>query len=93
LAEKFDRSKVVRINVSRATIWDGAIRAFNRPSYTAHHQHLIRFSDDDGASEGAVDQGGPLREFFRLIFIYLFGSRLFSGPLMAKNITLDVQGL
>ena len=37
----------------------------------------VKFTDDNGISEGAVDLGGPMREFFTLILDHLHSSQLF----------------
>lgn len=39
-----------------------------------------KFADEFGKSEGAVDQGGPTREFLRLAISQMFdSSKLFGG--------------
>jgi len=92
LSSMINRQDVLRINVTRSSIWDGALRAFKRTTYSPLKQMMIRFADDDGLAEGAVDQGGPLREFFRLLVQEMFNSKLFAGPLKNKFITHDVKG-
>lgn len=92
LSSKINRQDVLRINVTRSSVLDGALRAFRRTTYSPLKQMLIRFADDDGVTEGAVDQGGPLREFFRLLIMELFSSKLFVGPLNHKVLTHDVRG-
>ena len=39
----------------------------------------VKFTDDNGISEGAVDLGGPMGEFFTLILDHLHRSQLFCG--------------
>ena len=39
----------------------------------------VKFSDDLGRNEEAVDLGGPKREFLRLLIEALAGSQLFEG--------------
>lgn len=39
----------------------------------------VKFTDDAGVSEGAVDLGGPMREFFNL----------FSSTFMIHNCSVD----
>lgn len=47
----------------------------------------MKFADDMGASEGAVDQGGPTREFLRLALKAMYDtSGMFGGE--DKNIGL-----
>ena len=39
----------------------------------------VKFADDVGLSEGAVDLGGPTQEFLRLAVRELYESSMFSG--------------
>lgn len=39
----------------------------------------VKFTDDYGQSEGAVDLGGPRRELLTLVMQYLKRSRMFTG--------------
>lgn len=48
----------------------------------------MKFSDIEGSSEGAVDDGGPTREMFRLVMAFLSSSNLFTGT-DRKNLTLN----
>ena len=34
---------------------------------STRRQFSVKFADDDGNSEGAIDAGGPRREFLRLL--------------------------
>ncbi|KAJ7382242.1 hypothetical protein OS493_036276 [Desmophyllum pertusum] len=43
-------------------------------------RYLLSFTDDSGTSEGAIDWGGPMREFFTLILQYIHDSQLMCGP-------------
>lgn len=92
VAKKIDKTKVCRVNVNRANVWEGAVRAFNRKTYDPLQQMLIRFADDSGITEGAIDQGGPLREFLRLMYAHIFTSQLFTGTETNRSITLDLRG-
>ncbi|XP_039620434.1 G2/M phase-specific E3 ubiquitin-protein ligase-like [Polypterus senegalus] len=49
----------------------------------------IKFTDDAGHSEGAVDIGGPRREFLRLLMRYLQSSSLFMGPEHKKYLAVN----
>ena len=47
----------------------------------------VKFTDDADISEGAVDEGGPRREFLQLLMSHLAeASPLFVGPSHAKNL-------
>ena len=39
----------------------------------------VKFTDDYGQSEGAVDQGGPKREMLTLVMLELQNSRMFAN--------------
>ncbi|XP_035990293.1 G2/M phase-specific E3 ubiquitin-protein ligase-like [Fundulus heteroclitus] len=51
------------------------------------------FVDGEGQSEGAVDDGGPSREFLRLLVAALRDSRYFEGPEGSKNLSLVHRGV
>lgn len=71
---------------------DGALRAFKRLSYNPKYQMNIKFSDDLGLSEDAVDLGGPRREFLRLLMEALAVSPMFEGRPGRLNLALDSTG-
>jgi len=54
-------------NISGNHIWEGATRALNRKSFDPQNRISVKFTDDMGISEGAIDLGGPAREFFTLV--------------------------
>jgi len=45
----------------------------------------VKFTDDSGTSEGAVDLGGPKREFFTLVLEWIVNSQLFCGTEKSNN--------
>ncbi|KAK5607975.1 hypothetical protein CRENBAI_007263 [Crenichthys baileyi] len=51
---------------------------------------MVTFVDDEGQSEGAMDDGGPSREFLRLQVAALRDSRYFVGPEGTKNLSLAI---
>ena len=53
----------------------------------------MKFTDDLGISEGAVDLGGPAREFFTLVTERLVNSQLFFGGAFSKFISLNARCL
>jgi len=86
-------SGVTRVNVSRSHIWDAARRAFLRPTFNAQQPLYVKFMDDIGVAEEAIDQGGPRRELLQLLMDFLASkSPLFSGPEHAKHISAASQG-
>ncbi|XP_058877033.1 G2/M phase-specific E3 ubiquitin-protein ligase-like [Acipenser ruthenus] len=53
----------------------------------------VMFTDSDGNSEGAVDRGGPTREFLTLLMQTLQNSKICEGSEDWKNVTCDSQAL
>lgn len=85
------------INVNRNKILDGALRAQNRSTFNPFNRLSIKFSDDSGISEGAVDSGGPTKEFLRLVVRGIVESSIFEGSkekkYLAKNNTGKPQDI
>ena len=48
--------------------------------------------DSCGTGEGAVDDGGPTREFVRLLMNSVLNSTFFAGSMEEKSLALDSQG-
>lgn len=59
-----------------------------RKTFDPLNRISVKFSDHEGTSEGAVDEGGPTREMFRLVLAYLKDSELFVGT-SNKHISLN----
>ncbi|XP_078361567.1 G2/M phase-specific E3 ubiquitin-protein ligase-like [Oculina patagonica] len=55
------------INVRRAAIWSDTCRQLMRKRFSPRNRISVKFADSEGNSEGAVDVGGPKREFFRIL--------------------------
>lgn len=89
LASKITNTSYSRFNINRANIWDGALRGFKRSSYDPSHEILVKFTDDGGRAEDAVDTGGPKREFLTLLMDCLRSRRVFDGPEDRKFLTFD----
>ena len=51
-----------------------------RKSFSAKNKISVKFTDDVGNSEGAVDMGGPMKELFTLVIQWMLTSQLFCGP-------------
>ena len=70
---------------------------FTRPSsrqrvkFNASHPLSVKFADGSGQSEGAVDRGGPTREFLRLAIRQMFDSKMFGGTDRNKVFLLDQE--
>ncbi|XP_016124067.1 G2/M phase-specific E3 ubiquitin-protein ligase [Sinocyclocheilus grahami] len=89
LSQKIIRTSCSRFNINRANVWDGAVRGFKRASYDPLHDMLVKFTDDEGTTEDAVDTGGPKREFLSLLMDCLRARRIFDGPENRRFLTFN----
>lgn len=92
LSLKIIKTSCSRFNINRANVWDGAIRGFKRASYDPLHDMLVKFTDDEGTSEDAVDTGGPKPEFLTLLMDCLRPRRIFDGPENRRFLTFNNAG-
>lgn len=76
LAKEIDETRISKFNISRTFLWEGTRRALSRKSFSSANKVSVKFTDDNGISEGAVDLGGPMREFFTLILDHLHTSHV-----------------
>lgn len=83
--------KVNVINVNRLDVLSGFARAAARPTFCPSRRLDVCFVDADEASEGAVDSGGPSREFFRLLIRQFLDSPIFEGG-DEKHMSLSTVG-
>lgn len=74
-----------QINVSRDRIFHGSVQAFKRRRFDPAAKLDIVFVDNEGVSERAVDEGGPSREYFRLLMKAIQQSKIFEGPEQKKT--------
>ena len=79
LAKEINDSCISKFNISRNFLWEGTRRALSRKSFSPGNKVSVKFTDDSGVSEGAVDLGGPMREFFTLILQHIHSSQFFCG--------------
>ena len=93
LAKETSYDKISIFNLSRNHIWDGTKKAMNRKLFSPQNKLSVKLTDDIGQSEGAVDMGGPAREFFTLITEWLVNSRLFFGGISSKFLLLNATCL
>ena len=69
------------INIRRGHIWEDACRSLTRKRFDPRAGISVCFADDFGNHEGAVDVGGPRREFLRLLVKAVNeSSGIFAGP-------------
>ena len=87
LASVIDESSISKFNISRNHLWESAKRGFNRKTFSPAKKMSVKFTDDLGASEGAVDLGGPRRELLTLLLQYLRNSSIFVGEEASKSLT------
>ncbi|KAK6471030.1 G2/M phase-specific E3 ubiquitin-protein ligase-like [Huso huso] len=82
--------EVIRFNLNRRNEWDGAVR---RPNFSTNKRVDVKFTDDAGVLEGAVDLGGPMREFFRLVLQHRRNSPMFDGPENQRTLSCHAESL
>ena len=66
------------------------MRGLTRKSFLPENKISVKFCDDIGTSEGAVDLGGPKREFFTLVLDWFRNSQLFCGSDNCKYLVMLV---
>lgn len=93
LAVNLTSDTITKFNIARNFIWEGTKRALTRKSFQPSHRMSVKFTDDSGQSEGAVDWGGPMREFFTLVIQHIHDSSLLCGPENQKVLSFDVKRL
>lgn len=72
------------VNVVRENVLDGAIRGFSRVSFNPWRPLSVKFAGEDG-----IDEGGPCREFMRLVVERVQAMPIFCGQPRSRMITLD----
>jgi hypothetical protein len=87
LAAEINLDEISKFNISRSNLWKSACRGFKRKSFSPTKKISVKFMDDIGQSEGAIDAGGPRRKFLTLVLDYLRSSSLFVGKYNSKFLT------
>ncbi|XP_052085243.1 G2/M phase-specific E3 ubiquitin-protein ligase-like [Mytilus californianus] len=72
--------KITKFNINRNLVLDGARRAIKRKSFCAKSKISVKFTDDVGIAEGAIDEGRPKREFLRMLMKKIQYLHIFEGP-------------
>ena len=85
--------KISKFNICRSNICDGVFRGMTRKSFSPDKKLSVKFTDDVGLSEGAVDRGGPMREFFTLSLEAILSSKLFCGQEHSRLLSHDAKAL
>ena len=81
-----------RVNCLRGEEFQCAARAFNRSSFDPYAKLDVVFVDGDGVAEGAVDEGGPTREFCTLLIHQIQNFFISEGPEGNKTLALNSVG-
>jgi hypothetical protein len=89
LNTKINRTEISKFNISRGHLWEGAVRGLSRKSFSPANRVSVKFTDDVGNAEGAVDSGGPTREFFTLVIEWIVNSQLFCGNEREKFLSIN----
>jgi hypothetical protein len=90
---KINMDCISKFNISRNFIWEGTKRALSRKSFSPNNKVSVKFTDDAGKSEGAVDMGGPMKEYFTLVTQWMLTSQLFCGPNNAKFLSYQASSV
>ena len=93
LAGKINVDSLAKFNIARNFIWEGTKRAVSRKAFSPANKISVKFTDDAGTSEGAIDWGGPMREFFTLVLQYIHDSQLLCGPENSRFLSYNVKCL
>ena len=93
LAEAVNENKISKFNICRKDIWEGTKRGLTRKSFSPSNKISVRFSDDSGTSEGAVDLRRPTGEFLTLVVERLANSQLFCCPKEALFLSCNASCL
>ena len=81
-----------QINVCRDNVLLCSLRAFKRKSFDPEAKLDVVFVDEDDNGEGAVDEGGPTREYLRLLMRAVHQSNIFDGHEKDRQLRHGIQG-
>lgn len=82
----------MKIPVQPESLTLKAMRGFKRSSSSPCNRISIKFSDDSGNTEEAINLGGQRMEFLRLLMQALKDPSVFEGAEERKKLELDKQG-
>lgn len=69
-----------------------SLKAFQRRRFTPEAKLDVVFVDEDMIGEGAVDEGGPTREYLRLLMKAIHDCCIFEGHEKARQLALSTEG-
>ena len=90
---KLNENHVILFNINRRKVLEGACRAIQRASYKENARINVKFGDEIGVTEGAIDAGGPTREFLRLAVYAVMHSSIFAGETTSKFFVKCEKGI
>ncbi|KAL0964314.1 hypothetical protein UPYG_G00322130 [Umbra pygmaea] len=79
------------IIVHRGNVLWSSLHAFQRNMFNPEARLDVTFVDCESKGEGAIDQGGPSREYYRLLMKDIQKCPIFEGPEATKRLSLDVH--
>ncbi|XP_032402207.1 G2/M phase-specific E3 ubiquitin-protein ligase-like [Xiphophorus hellerii] len=82
-----------QINVCRDRILECSLHAFRRRRFDPAAKLDVIFVDEEDNAEGAVDEGGPTREYLRLLMRAIHQSNVFEGHENDRHLALDTSAL
>jgi len=93
LRNQLDVNDTMFVNVRKGAIWDDACRQMTRKRFSPRSTISVKFADSEGNSEGAVDIGGPKREFLRMaVKAANLDSGIFVGPETCRSLFRNSVG-
>ena len=93
LQSSLEENETTLINVRRGAIWTDTCRQMTRKRFSPRRNISVKFADSEGNSEGAVDVGGPKREFLRLaVRAANLDSGVFIGPEGCRTLYANSMG-
>ncbi|XP_077057358.1 G2/M phase-specific E3 ubiquitin-protein ligase-like [Siphateles boraxobius] len=82
-----------QINVFRKNILQCSLQAVKRRRFNPQAKLDVVFVDAEENGEGAIDEGGPTREYLRLLMRAIHQSNVFQGHEKDRSLALDTQAL
>ncbi|CAM4610246.1 unnamed protein product [Leuciscus chuanchicus] len=82
-----------QINVFRENILQCSLQAVKRRRFNPQAKLDVVFVDAEKNGEGAIDEGGPTREYLRLLMRAIHQSNVFQGHEKDWSLALDTQAL
>ncbi|XP_030294372.1 uncharacterized protein LOC115594428 isoform X2 [Sparus aurata] len=82
-----------QINVCRSNILKCSLQAFQRRRFNPEAKLDVVFVDEDMNAEGSVDEGGPTREFLRLLMKAIHGCYIFEGHESNRRLALSMEAM